>query len=144
MKIVILSVGKLKNKNISIMCNDFKHRISFFCDVEEIIIKASDNKTENQKIVNYLQKDSSFKIALSEEGKKLSSVEFSRIFLKNKHQKLTFIIGGPEGLTPESKKKSNQLLSLSSMTYTHEMAKMILLEQIYRATTILQNKKYHK
>ena len=126
------------------MCNDFKHRISFFCNVEEIIIKDTDNKTENQKIANYLQKDSSFKIALSEEGKKFSSVEFSRIFLKNKYQKLTFIIGGPEGLNSESKKKSNQLLSLSSMTYTHEMAKMILLEQIYRATTILQNKKYHK
>ena len=73
MKIAILSVGKLKNKNISIMCNDFKHRISFFCNVEEIIIKDTDNKTENQKIVNYLQKDSSFKIALSEEGKKLTS-----------------------------------------------------------------------
>ena len=60
------------------MCNDFKHRISFFCNVEEIIIKDTDNKTENQKIVNYLQKDSSFKIALSEEGKKLKSLGFDK------------------------------------------------------------------
>ena len=144
MKIVILSVGKLKNISIINMCNDFKQRISHSAKIDEVVIKDSENKTENKKILSYLNKDSACKIALSADGEAYSSKGFSQIISNVNYQKITFVIGGPEGLTQETKKECDKTISLSSMTFTHEMAKMILFEQIYRSITILQNKKYHK
>ena len=126
------------------MCNDFKQRISHSAKIDEVVIKDSENKTENKKILSYLNKDSAYKIALSEDVEAYSSKGFSQIISNVNYQKITFVIGGPEGLTQETKKECDKTISLSSMTFTHEMAKMILFEQIYRSITILQNKKYHK
>jgi len=126
------------------MCNDFKQRISHSAKIDEVVIKDSENKIENKKILSYLNKDSAHKIALSADGETYNSKGFSQIISNVNYQKITFVIGGPEGLTQETKKECDKTISLSSMTFTHEMAKMILFEQIYRSITILQNKKYHK
>ena len=81
-------------------------------------------------------------IALSEEGNQLDSFSFAQLI--NRHADLTFFIGGPFGLSEEVKKNANYLLSLSKMTLPHELAFLVLVEQIYRAERILEGHPYHK
>lgn len=86
-------------------------------------------------------------IGLSPEGKMMDSVAFSNFVMKNFEKEglsLHFIIGAAEGLTEKLKQKANYLLSLSPMTFTHEMAKLFFVEQIYRAFEIHFNRGYHK
>ena len=80
---------------------------------------------------------------MSEEGDYLSSQALALLF-KSRTEPITFIIGGPDGLSDKVKKESQMTLSLSPMTFTHEMAKIFLLEQIYRAISIIKNRNYHK
>lgn len=86
-------------------------------------------------------------IALSPDGQIMDSIDFSKFIMKNfEKQGLTlhFIIGAAEGLSPNLKQKANSLISLSPMTFTHEMAKLFFIEQIYRAFEIHFNRNYHK
>ena len=96
-------------------------------------------KVEGEKL---LSKVSGYSIALSEEGEQLDSVSFSKII--EQIPDITFIIGGAFGLSEEVKKSVDKTLSLSKMTFTHEMALLILVEQIYRAERILEGHPYHK
>ena len=90
---------------------------------------------------------SDYNIVLDKDGKQFSSVDFSQLFIQLARQstkQITFVIGGPLGLADEVKKKAGQLLSFSKMTFPHELAAVLLLEQIYRAQSILKGEKYHK
>ena len=80
---------------------------------------------------------------MSEEGEIMTSRGLA-LLLKSRSEKITFIIGGPDGLSESVKESANMTLSLSSLTFTHEMAKAFLLEQIYRAISIINNRQYHK
>ena len=73
----------------------------------------------------------------------LSSNDFAKM-LGNNEEQVSFVIGGPEGINSKVKENCNQIIALSLMTFTHEMAQLFLLEQLYRAFTIFQNIKYHK
>ncbi len=151
-KIKIIVVGKIKDQYLQSGINEFLKRLKAFCELEIIEIKASkflDNTKkakdeENQKIIDKLKKDD-FIIALDEKGKEFHSIDFSN-FLSQKLDvgtHLTFVIGGAYGLNEELKLRANQLISLSKMTFTHQMVRLIFLEQIYRAFCIINNKKYH-
>jgi len=103
---------------------------------------------EMEKIKDRLSKiKNGFIIALDEHGKQLSSPEFVNTFNNNEtmeqRNNLTFIIGGPLGLHASILKSANLVLSLSKMTFTHQMARVFLLEQIYRAMMIKEGRKYH-
>ena len=101
---------------------------------------------EGERILQALPKKS-YNIALCIEGKQYSSVEFSEFFEKAAglgHSRICFIIGGPFGMAESVKEKCDVKLSLSKMTFTHRMAKILLLEQIYRAGNILSGGSYHK
>jgi 23S rRNA (pseudouridine1915-N3)-methyltransferase len=90
--------------------------------------------------------ESSFLISLDEKGKKISSIGLSQIIQKSSvesFKKVIFVIGGAFGLPIDIKERSNLLLSLSDMTFTHTMVRLILAEQIYRACTITKGEKYH-
>lgn len=143
MRFKIISVGKIKDKNLLELVNDFAKKISYEAKLELLEIKDSDKKTEGKKILDKVNDE--FLIALSEEGKQWNSRELAK---KIKDISLTkticFVIGGPFGLSEEVKNKSSLILSLSKMTFTHEMAKLFLLEQVYRAISIIKNKNYHK
>ena len=85
-------------------------------------------------------------ILLDEKGKEYSSVEFAKQiqkYLNMPSKKMVFIIGGPYGFAPEIKERANQTLSLSKMTFNHQMARLFFLEQLYRAMTILKGEPYH-
>jgi len=103
-------------------------------------------KKEGAKILEKISRDS-YKIALCIEGKKISSEEFASLLYSEKavnSQSVDFIIGSSHGLSGEVKKSMDYLLSLSDMTFSHRLARVILMEQIYRAYAIETGKKYHK
>lgn len=144
MKTEIICVGKIKENYIKEAIETFIARLRPLCKLEITEIKDSNMKTESKKILEIIKKrDRSKIIALSEEGKQFTSVKFSERF-KNQEHDLVFIIGGPDGLTEELKEASDEILSLSGMTFIHEMARLFLIEQIYRAQKIIRGANYHR
>jgi len=156
MIVQILSVGENKNPYLREGESDFIQRLKHYCRLEirtvkeEKIQKSKDvefvQRSEAKRILDQLQPQSKI-IVLDERGELISSMKFSS---KIQHwdnqsiQRAVFIIGGPLGLHDSVIQRADWILSLSKMTFTHEMARMLLLEQIYRAYTILRGEKYHK
>lgn len=159
MKIKIVTVGKLKEKYLKDGIEEYSKRISRFATVE--MIELADEKTpdrasdsENEKILELegnriISKigDREFVIVLAIEGKTLSSEEFSKQLEQasiNGYSTLTFVIGGSLGLSPQVKKRANLFLSFGRLTLPHQLMRLVLIEQIYRAFTIQQGSPYHK
>ena len=159
MKIKVVTVGKLKEKYLKDGIAEYSKRISRFAKLE--MIELADEKTpdrasesENQKILEIegqriLSKvsDRDFVIVLAIEGKTFSSEEFSK-HLEEASIKgfstLTFIIGGSLGLSSSVKNRANLSVSFGRLTLPHQLMRLVLLEQIYRAFTIQQGSPYHK
>jgi len=142
MRIKILCVGKIKDRALLSKTEEYLKRIKHDCSIEITEIKDSDMESEGKRIRESISRDSRYIVALGEEGRQYSSKDFA--FVLCRHPEITLIIGGPSGLSDTVKKSSNELLSLSRMTFTHEMARLFLIEQIYRAISIINNRKYHK
>ena len=139
MKIKIFAVGKLKKDYNKFAVEDYLERIRFYIPIE--IIEVS-----NESIIEKIDKDN-FSIILDGRGKELSSLEFATFIsqtISRQNKDIAFFIGGADGFDEEFLKKGNFVLSLSKLTFPHELARVILLEQIYRAFTIINNEKYHK
>ena len=159
MRITIITVGKIKEKFYRDAIGEYEKRLSKYCKLE--IKEAADEKTpdqasenvnqqilekEGERIKNLIPKDS-YVIPLAIEGKKYDSVGFSQMIQKNTVSgvsHITFIIGGSLGILDEIKKASNQMISFSDMTFPHQLMRVILLEQIYRAFRIINGEPYHK
>ncbi len=139
----IIAVGKIKDIYLQHKIKEFIDRINHDFRLEIIEIKDSSPQSEGLKILETVRKDPGYVFALSEEGKEYDSVSFAKR-LANINRKMTFVIGGPDGISEEVKRASGELLSLSRMTFTHEIARLLLLEQLYRSATILNNRKYHR
>jgi len=159
MKIKIVTVGKLKEKYLKDGIEEYSKRISRFATVD--MIELADEKTpdrasdsENEKILELegnriISKigDREFVIVLAIEGKTLSSEEFSKQLEQasiNGYSTLTFVIGGSLGLSPQVKNRANLSLSFGRLTLPHQLMRLVLVEQIYRAFTIQQGSPYHK
>ena len=139
-KVKIICIGKIKEKYIQSGINEFRKRLRVFCDLEIIELKDEGVEKEAKKIIPYLEKSNVF--VLDPTGKQESSENFANDF-KRLDGKIVFVIGGPEGIYQKIKEDSN-MISLSRMTFTHEMARLFLIEQIYRSYMIINNRKYHK
>ena len=159
MKIKVVTVGKLKEKYLKDGISEYSKRISRFAKLE--MIELADEKTpdrasesENQKILEIegqriLSKvgDRDFVIALAIEGKTFSSEEFSKQLEEASikgFSTLTFIIGGSLGLASAVKNRANLSVSFGRLTLPHQLMRLVLVEQIYRAFTIQQGSPYHK
>ena len=159
MKIKVVTVGKLKEKYLKDGIAEYSKRISRFAKFE--MIELADEKTpdkasesENQKILEIegqriLSKvgDRDFVIVLAIEGKTFSSEEFSKQLEEASikgFSTLTFIIGGSLGLAQYVKKRANLSVSFGLLTLPHQLMRLVLAEQIYRAFTIQQGSPYHK
>ena len=140
MKLKILAVGKLKEKAYQDRIGEYVKWMNRDIQVELIFLK--DNDKVNEKLLAHIN-SKNHTICLSEEGEKRSSKEFSKL-LFNKALDHTFIIGGPDGLPRYIKEKANQIFSLSELTFPHEMALLILTEQLYRAVSIEKGRNYHR
>ncbi|MBT4385141.1 23S rRNA (pseudouridine(1915)-N(3))-methyltransferase RlmH [Candidatus Peregrinibacteria bacterium] len=153
MQIQILQVADTKDSNIKALEKEYEKRLSSFSKLETLSVKASksDNReqaqTEEEKLLTpKLNKDAAI-IALDENGKTLSSTEFAEFIRKIRDEgqgKAQFIIGGSNGIHPNILNAANYRLSFSKMTFTHEMIRVFLKEQLYRAFCILAGKRYHK
>ena len=159
MKISIIAVGKIKENYLKDAVAEYLKRLSAFANIQIIEIpdeKCPQNLSEAQKNI-VLQKEgekifaqipkNSFVYTLAIDGKKLSSRDFSENIqnnMTNGDSGLVFIVGGSLGLYGEILQKSDFCLSLSDMTFPHQIARVILLEQIYRCFKIMNNEPYHK
>ena len=148
--IKIICIGKVKDKNLQNLIEDYYKRISKYMSIQIIELKDENEnydemKRESKEIENYLD-NKNYNIALDRLGKDINSIEFSNLIDKTfiNYSNITFIIGGSLGLDKTILDKCNMILSFSSLTFPHQLFRLMLLEQIYRAFKILNNERYHK
>lgn len=144
--IKIIWIGKTKEGYLQAGIEKYIKLLKPFADVEIKTLKEDKYRGSKEKALKK-EADRLFKsvkkdfILLSERGILMDSIEFAG--LVSKKNNLTFVLGGPFGVDSSVYEKADMVLSLSPMTFTHEMARLILLEQIYRALTIIHGKEYH-
>lgn len=155
MKIKLLAIGKTDNKQLIQLIDDYQKRMKHYIKFEfEIIndLKNAKNLSEIQQkekegelILNKITNTDTL-ILLDDKGKQYSSVEFSKYLQKKMNagiKQLVFVIGGPYGFSETIYKKAKEQISLSKMTFSHQMIRLFIIEQIYRGFTILRNEPYH-
>lgn len=159
MKVTLVTVGKIKEKYLRDAIAEYSKRLGAFCDMN--VVEVQDEKTpdhapqsvgekiketEGERILQKIS-DRSFLIALAIDGDMLSSEQLagkiSDLMVRGTSD-ITFVIGGSLGLSPAVMKRANYKLSFSKMTFPHQLMRVILLEQVYRAFKINNNEPYHK
>lgn len=154
MKTVLIVVGKTTDKHIVACINDYVERIGHYMPFTLSVIPELKNtkslseqqqkEREGELILGTLQAGDVV-VLLDEHGRELRSVDFAR-WLERKQQsarRLVFVIGGPYGFSPAVYQRADEQLSLSKMTFSHQMVRLVFTEQIYRACTIIRGEPYH-
>ena len=131
-RLSINAIGKVKKIWIREGINQYKKRMP-----DLIINESKSFNIDNIRVNNII-------ISLTEEGKSFNSIELTTLLLNFKNKKINFLIGDADGIPSDIKDKSHLLLSLSPLTFPHELARLILLEQLYRAISISNNSPYHR
>lgn len=155
MKIVFLTIGKTVNTHLISLQNDYQDRLKHYTSFEYNSIpelKNTKNRSEQEQkekeadlILKHLEATDEV-ILLDENGKHYSSVDFASFIDKKMlgtQKRMVFVVGGPYGFSQRLYSRANGLLSLSKMTFSHQMVRMIFVEQLYRAFTILKGEPYH-
>lgn len=153
MQIKLIVVGKTKNKELNSLIENYIKRINFFNKFKIIEVNSSKTKKNNANDIKKIEEENILKkiehndilFLLDEKGKNYDSREFAR-FLKIKfheNKKIVFVIGGAFGFSENLYSKSAGLISLSKMTFSHQIIRLFFSEQLYRAFTILNNHPYH-
>ncbi len=155
MQIKLLAIGKTDNSQLQSLIDDYTKRLSYYIKFEFEIIpdlkkvkhlsKTQQKQKEGELILSKLNV-SDVLILLDENGKQMDSVGFSNYLQKHMNsgiKQLVFIIGGPYGFSEEVYQKAQGKLSLSKMTFSHQMVRLFFIEQLYRGCTILRNEPYH-
>ncbi|MDX9715542.1 MAG: 23S rRNA (pseudouridine(1915)-N(3))-methyltransferase RlmH [Dissulfurispiraceae bacterium] len=144
MKARILWIGKTKEKYLAEGINKYLRMLEPFIHVEIVEIKEEKDKRAaramTEEAARILKKSSSY-FLLDEQGRQMSSTEFAGFIRDRQH--MDFVLGGPYGVAQEIKDRAAGLISVSRMTLTHEMARLVFAEQLYRAFTIIKGKGYH-
>mgnify|MGYP006182952211 CR=1 FL=1 len=155
MQIKLIAVGKTDSREIQSLIEEYIKRLGFYIKFEMEIIQDlkntkslsedSQKEKEGELILKKLQA-SDYLVLLDENGKQYGSVDFSDILQKKMNsglKQLVFVIGGPYGFSDAIYQRANSKLSLSKMTFSHQMVRVFFIEQLYRAFTILRNEPYH-
>ena len=159
MNITIISVGKLKEKYLKQAIDEYAKRLSRYCKLDIIELpdeKTPDNASEKEELqikekegqlILSKVKENAYVVAMDLKGKHITSEELSG-FIENcgvmGNSNITFIIGGSLGLSQQVINRANYKLCFSKMTFPHQLFRVMLLEQIYRAFRIMKNEPYHK
>ena len=155
MTIKLLAVGKTDDKDLQKLIDHYFKRLKHYCKFEIELIpdikksKKMDEQLQKQKegeLILAKTQASDILVLLDENGENFSSVGFSNWLQKQMNtgmKQLIFVIGGPYGFSEEVYQRANQKISLSKMTFSHQMVRLFFTEQLYRAFTILKNEPYH-
>ena len=139
----LLVIGKMKDRALSARADEFLERCRAYGKAETVELPDSDIAREGKALLRELDREkSSCIIVLSEEGKLLTTEAFAS-YIAAADRKIVFVIGGPFGLAPEVKARASLLWSLSPLTFTHELARLLLCEQLYRALNLNAGGSYH-
>lgn len=154
MKVKLILVGKTSERYIEEGFKDFQNRLKHYCDFELTVIKDLPGRAkmgvdelkrrEGKLILDQIQEGTTF--LLDENGKQLGSVEFAKLIQNETDlntKTINFVIGGAYGFSEEVYAKKFRKLSWSKMTFTHQMIRLLFVEQLYRAFTINKGEKYH-
>jgi 23S rRNA (pseudouridine1915-N3)-methyltransferase len=146
MKLRVLWVGKTKNPNIAKLCADYASRIEHFLPLNIVEVKEPKGgmRAEAEKILAALG-DSDRVVVLDPKGKAFTSEQLAKFLqqhMTSDPRRLTFVIGGYEGLADSVKSRADLQWSLSSLTFTHDLTRVVLLEQLYRSLSIIKNHPY--
>ena len=155
MKINLLTVGKTTNAQMIKLQEEYQNRLKFYIPFESVVIPELKN-TKNLSIVEQQEKEADLilkqidnadeLILLDDKGKQFTSLGFSKYIEKkmmSTHKRMVFVVGGPYGFSQRIYQRANGQVSLSTMTFSHQMIRLIFLEQLYRAMTILKGEPYH-
>lgn len=155
MNIKLLAIGKTDNKELQTLLNDYIKRLSFYVKFDMEIIadiknaknlsEAQQKQKEGELILSKLS-PTDFLILLDEKGKEFTSVGFADELQKRMNagiKTLVFVIGGPYGFSDDVYQQAKGKISLSKMTFSHQMIRLFVIEQLYRGFTILRNEPYH-
>lgn len=155
MKITLLAIGKTDDKNLKVLIAEYSKRLNFYISFEMIEIpdikkaknlsEAQQKQIEGTEILKKISVSDTL-ILLDENGKKYTSTDFSSYLQKKMNsglKNLVFVIGGPYGFSEEIYQRSTGKISLSAMTFSHQMVRLFFIEQLYRGFTILKNEPYH-
>jgi len=154
MKALLLLVGKTADKHISSCMADYTERIGHYMPFEVLTIPELKNtksmpeeqqkEREGEQILKRLQATDTV-VLLDEHGKERRSLEFATWLEKKQHtaRRLVFVIGGPYGFSPALYDRADEMISLSMMTFSHQIVRLVFLEQLYRACTIIRGEPYH-
>ena len=154
MKISLITIGDNEGKYLANGFELYTKRLQHYVSFDTITIPSKKNKSNSKEAAmqaeaKEIQKKltpSDLVLLLDEKGKEYSSVDFAKQVQKHLNmpgKKMVFIIGGPYGFAPEIRERAQQTLSLSKMTFNHQMARLFFLEQLYRTMTILKGEPYH-
>lgn len=140
----ILAVGKLRDARLAGLAEDFARRIRPWAELEIVELKDQDPEREAAAMLARLGSAAGhgLTVAMDERGDPATSRDLAALL--GAHGSLTFLIGGPDGLGPAARARADRTLSLSPLTFTHETARFLLLEQIYRGLAILRGHPYHR
>jgi len=155
MKITLLTVGKTTNPHLIKLQEEYQNRLKFYITFDLVVIPELKN-TKSLSITEQIEKEADLilkqielndkVVLLDEKGKQFTSVGFSEYIAKKimaSHKRMIFVVGGPYGFSERVYKRANNKISLSTMTFSHQMIRLIFIEQLYRAFTILKGEPYH-
>ncbi|MCI5778385.1 MAG: 23S rRNA (pseudouridine(1915)-N(3))-methyltransferase RlmH [Lentisphaeria bacterium] len=139
----LVAVGRMRDRTLAGLCDEFLTRSGAYGRCECIVVPDSDVAGEGRAILRELAKErNALTVALDETGREFSTAEFAE-FLERADRKIVFVIGGPFGLSPEVKAHVSLLWALSKLTFTHELARLLFCEQLYRGLNLLNGGSYH-
>lgn len=140
----IMAVGKIKDRRLADLATDYQRRIRGLGKLEIQELRDAGKEKEAKAMIAGLgsARGNQLVLAMDEHGEALNSRAFAKLL--GNHGSICFLIGGPDGLGVEVLKRADRSLCLSEMTFTHEMARVLLLEQIYRGLGILAGTPYHR
>ncbi len=153
MKCTLISVGEMKNSHLKKVAGDYRGRLEHHLQVEEKHVRKVRRGTakkvkqkEGQRLLGAVN-EGSLVVAMTEGGKQMNSVEWARQineWMVHGRQEVSFLIGGAHGLSRQVRTSADRRWSLSALTFPHEVAMMLMWEQLYRALTIIRKEPYHK
>jgi len=155
MKVALVLVGKTVNKHFVELIDEYAGRVKHYIGFDIITIpelkntkslSADQQKQQEGELILKQMQAGDHVVLLDEHGKEFRSVEFSSYMeqkMQTVNKRLVFVIGGPYGFSPDVYGRANENISLSKMTFSHQMVRLIFVEQLYRAMTIIRGEPYH-